>query len=175
MKSPFHATHPPQKVNAPANNPATGPSPAAARVGRFPPRLRALLLASVTVALSAFATFAGFEIFSPDVLPVAMRGKWVVVEGEGLKGATLELFANGSMVGTILTEGTEVTIKGRVQVMGNSFRVTRAGPKGGVEVTAPEEILDLTDRQFVVQDAHGEVLIMRRPDVAKAASAGGER
>ena len=46
-----------------------------------------------------------------------MQGKWVVVEGEGLTGAALEFFADGSMVGTVQAEGKEVTLKGRVQVV----------------------------------------------------------
>jgi uncharacterized protein (TIGR03066 family) len=91
-----------------------------------------------------------------------MLGKWVVVDGEGLKGATLQFFGDGRMVGTVRTPEKEVTIQGRVDLEGNYFRVTSTGPAGGLEMTDREEILDLTDRRFVVQDARGEVLIMER-------------
>jgi hypothetical protein len=126
-------------------------------------RLKAWLLCLACVALSAVATFAGFEIFWPVRVPVAMRGKWVVVEGKGLKGATLEFTADGRMVGNVQIEGKDVTINGRVEVQGNHFRVTTVSPGGGVAVTESEEILDLNERRFVVQDSHGEVLIMQRP------------
>jgi uncharacterized protein (TIGR03066 family) len=148
---------------------------AAAALRRLPPRLKSLLLGLVCVALSALATFATFEIFFPDPLPAAMRGKWVVVEGEGLKGATLEFYADGRMVGTIRTPEKEVTLTGRVQVAGNSFRVTTAGSNGRVEATDIEEILDLTDRRFVVQDSRGEVLIMERHPSSSPAKTGGPK
>jgi uncharacterized protein (TIGR03066 family) len=134
--------------------------------------VKSLLLGLVCFALSALTTYAVFEIFFPTPLPAAMRGKWVVVEGEGLKGAFLEFFADGSMVGTVEAEGKEVTLKGRVQVEGNRFRVTTTGPVGGAEVTEPQEILELNDRRFVVQDSRGELLILERPQTTAAPTAG---
>jgi uncharacterized protein (TIGR03066 family) len=136
---------------------------APATVPRARPRWKAWLLCLVCVALSALATFAGFEILWPVQVPPAMRGKWVVVEGKGLKGATLEFTADGRMVGNVQSDGKEVTINGRVEVEGNHFRVTTVSPGGGVAVTESEEILELTEQRFVVQDSHGEVLIMERP------------
>jgi len=121
-------------------------------------------------AATAVGTFAGSEIFYPVRVPAAMQGKWLVVEGKDLNGAVLEFFADGRMSGNVPSAGKEVTISGRVEVSGNRFRVTTAGPAGGVTATEAEEILDLTERRFVVQDAHGEVLIMERP-----AAAGGVR
>ena len=68
--------------------------------------------------------------------------------------------------------GREVTLNGRVEVQGNRFRVTTSDPGGGVLVTEAEEILDLTERYFVVQDPHGEVLIMERPPAVGLTSGG---
>jgi hypothetical protein len=125
--------------------------------------------------LSAAATYIGFEVFYPARLPVAMRGKWVVVEGKDLKGATLEFTPEGRMIGVVPSPGKETTITGRVDVDGNTFRVTTVGPGGGVAVTEVEEIVELTERWFVVQDAHGEVLIMQRPAADDASTRGGQR
>jgi uncharacterized protein (TIGR03066 family) len=175
VKSPCPSTNQPKDVQSPGATPSSSPGRAVGKARRLPPRLKSLLLGLVCAALSALATFAAFEVFSPARLPVAMRGKWVVVEGEGLKGATMEFFADGRMVGTVQNPEKEVAIKGRVQVEGNRFRVTTTGPRGGVEVTDLEEILDLTDRRFVVQDARGEVLIMERASPANASKGGGAK
>jgi uncharacterized protein (TIGR03066 family) len=164
----------PKDEQAPGTKYFNGPGLAAARVRRLSPRLKTVLLGLVCMALSALATFSAFEIFAPVRLPAAMRGKWVVVEGKGLRGAVLEFFADGRMVGTVQTDGKEVTINGRVEVQGNHFRVT-TGPTEAVQVTEPEEILELTDRWFVVQDSRGEILIMERLQGAGAAAAGGVR
>jgi uncharacterized protein (TIGR03066 family) len=142
---------------------------------RLVSQLKYPLLALTCVALSAFATIAAIEILFPVRLPTAMVGKWVVVEGEGLKGATLEFFADGSMIGTVQNPGKQTVIKGRVRVEGNFFRVTTTSHAAGSEVTDREEILDLTEHRFVVQDAHGEVLIMERLLPAGASKAGGAK
>jgi uncharacterized protein (TIGR03066 family) len=134
--------------------------------------VKSLLLCLGCVVLSGAATFAAFEFVSPVRVPAAMRGKWVVREGKDLKGATLEFFADGRMVGIVQNGGREVTLNGRVEVQGNRFRVTTSDPGGGVLVTEAEEILDLTERYFVVQDPHGEVLIMERPPAVGLTSGG---
>jgi len=125
-------------------------------------RIKYALLSLACVALSGLATYGGFEIFSPIRVPPAMRGTWVVVEGKGLDGATLEFSANGRMIGTVPAGGEGVTtIEGKVEVDGNRFRVRTDG-NGPRLATEPEDILELTDRRFVVQDSQGEVLIMER-------------
>jgi hypothetical protein len=102
-----------------------------------------------------------------------LLGKWVVVEGEGLKGATLEFFPDGSMVGTMQIEGREVAVKGRAQVEENLFHVTTPGLVG--RVTDAQEILELNERRFAVQDSRGELLIMERHFATRALAAGGMR
>jgi hypothetical protein len=160
-------------VKSPSASPqaphGAAPVPAVPNGRRVSARLKGLLLCLACAAVSAGATVAAFEFFYPAHLPVAMRGKWVVVEGKGLRGATLEFSPEGRMVGTVLGDGKLTTIHGRVQVDGNRFRITTADPRGNVLVTELEEILELSDRQLVVQDSRGEVLIMERP------SAGGVR
>jgi hypothetical protein len=175
VKSPTHSANKSNDAQAPGTTPSSRLGLAAAGLRRLPPWLKSFLLGLICVALSALATFAALEMIFPAPLPAAMRGKWVVVEGEGLKGATLEFFSDGSMVGTVQNPQREATIKGRVQVAGNYFRVTTAGRAGGVEATDLEEILDLTDRRFVVQDSRGEILIMERPVVAGALAGKGGR
>jgi hypothetical protein len=135
------------------------------------PRLRAWGLGLACFALSAVATYAGFELFSPIRLPPEMRGQWVIVEGLHLNGANLEFFADGRMRGTVPFEGKEVPLAGRVELEGNRFRVMATNPEGGETMTEAEEILELNERRLVVQDSHGELLIMERP----AARAGGGR
>src|SRR5438105_115699 len=125
-------------------------------------RLKYALLSLACVALSALATYASFEIFLPVRVPVAMRGKWVVVEGKSLDGATLEFFADGRMIGTVPADRETVTIDGQVEIEGNRFRVRTVGPAAGL-TTEAEDILDLSDRRFVLQDSQGEVLILDRP------------
>jgi uncharacterized protein (TIGR03066 family) len=127
------------------------------------------------VALSAVATYAALETFYPAPLPVAMRGKWVVVDGKGLRGATLEFSPEGRMVGTVQGPGREVKLHGRVEVEGNRFRITTTDPGGNVQTSELEDILELTDRQFVVQDSRGEVLIMERPSAPGTGTRGGGR
>jgi hypothetical protein len=117
-------------------------------------------------ALAALATFVGFEVFYPVRLPPVMQGKWRVVEGKDLQGATLEFLADGRMIGTIPIDGKETTISGRVALDGNHFRVTTVNPAGGDLQTQAEEILELSERHFAMQDAQGEVLIMERPPAA---------
>jgi uncharacterized protein (TIGR03066 family) len=134
-----------------------------------------MLLSLACIAGAAVATVAGFEVFFPVRLPTAMRGKWVVVEGKDLQGATLEFFADGRMIGTVRSQGKEVAIKGRVAIDGNTFRVTTSGRTGDLEVTDVEEILDLTERRFVVQDPHGEILIMERVNSPAMPAKGGVR
>jgi hypothetical protein len=97
------------------------------------------------------------------------------VEGKGLQGATLEFTANGRMIGVVPGIGGEpVQLEGRVEVEGNLFRIVSAG--SGVRfATEPEEVLELTDRRFVVQDSHGEVLILERAPSSAAANSGGTR
>ena len=106
---------------------------------------------------------------------VAIPADAWVVEGEGLRGASLEFFADGSMVGIVQAEGKEVTLKGRVQLEGDRFRVTTVGPAGGEEVSEPQVILELNDRRFVVQDSRGELLILERPQATGARAVGGAR
>ena len=69
--------------------------------------------------LSALGTFVGFEIFAPVRLPAEMQGKWLVVEGKDLNGATLEFRGDGRMIGTVLTDGKEIILHGRVALDGN--------------------------------------------------------
>jgi hypothetical protein len=118
-------------------------------------------------------TFAVFEIFFPAPLPAALLGTWQVLEGEGLKGVTVEFYADGSMVGNLLVEGQEVTVKGRAWVDGNVFRVTTPGLGGQVSDT--QEILELNVRRFAVQDPRGEILIMERRRGRGAPATGGKR
>ena len=137
--------------------------------------MRYAFLSIACVVVSALATYGGFEVFTPVRVPAAMRGKWVVVEGKGLQGATLEFTANGRMIGVVPGIGGEpVQLEGRVEVEGNLFRIVSAG--SGVRfATEPEEVLELTDRRFVVQDSHGEVLILERAPSSAAANSGGTR
>jgi hypothetical protein len=113
------------------------------------------------IALSGVATYAGFEIFAPVRVPPAMRGKWVVVEGKGLDGASVEFSAEGGMIGARPVEAGWVTIEGRVEVRGNLFRVVSVRGAPGW-ATIPQEIIELTDRWLVLQDSEGEALIMQR-------------
>jgi uncharacterized protein (TIGR03066 family) len=156
-----------------AGQPKESPTPAAAGGRQLPPWPKSLLLGFVCAALSAGITFAAFEIFLPAPLPAALLGKWVVVEGEELKGATLEFFPDGSMVGTVQIEGREVAVKGRAQVEGNLFRVTTSSLGG--RTTDSQEILELNDRRFAVQDSRGELLILERRSAARAPAPGGMR
>ena len=162
--------------SSPAKRPTDALTPAVPCNGSAPRprRLNSWLLCLGCVVLSAAATFAAFDFFYPVRVPAAMRGKWVVREGKDLKGATLEFLADGRMVGIVQNGGREVTLNGRVEVQGNRFRVTTSDPGGGVLVTEAEEIVELTERYFVVQDPHGEVLIMERP-APGALAAGGAR
>jgi hypothetical protein len=157
----------------------------------LPRRLNYSLLSLACVALSGLATYGAFEIFYPVRVPAAMRGKWVVVEGKGLNGATLEFFVDGHMIGTVPAENGWLTIEGSVEVHGNRFRVITRNPDAGVPsrsedrlelthrwffATEPEDIVELTDHWFVVQDSQGEVLIMHRPAPAGAkAEVGNEK
>ena len=165
-------------------------STAPAHGQRLPRRLRCVLLSLACIALSAAATYGGIQVLFPVQVPAAMRGKWVVMEGQGLKGATLEFFVDGHMIGTVPAGGEWVTIEGSAQVRGNRFRVITARPGAGFPTqfddvadlldrrfitTEPEEILELTDRTFVVQDSQGEVLILERHAPIGAAPPGGER
>lgn len=133
------------------------------------------LLGLSCVVLSAAATYAGFTFLLPPPLPVALRGTWLVLEGEGVKGNVLTLASDGSLTGTVLIEEKEVPITGRVEVEGNRLRVFTAGPYGGVEQSEPHEILDLTGNRFVLQDSRGEVVIMERTEPRRGAAAGGSR
>ncbi len=131
--------------------------------------------------VAALVTFLSFTFFYPVRVPAEMQGKWLVVEGKDLHGATLEILTDGSVIAIIPTDGKEVTMHGRLTLDGNRFRVTpdnhvsvtdtlarllristQGNQAGGELETEPEEILDLTDQRFVVQDSHGEVLIMER-------------
>jgi hypothetical protein len=150
--------------------------PAAAGQAAVRPRTwKVWLVCLGCVALSALVTIAGFEIFSPIRLPPEMRGTWVIVEGKQLKGATLEFFADGRLVGNVPSAGRNITLSGRVELRGNLFRVTAATSEGDEAVTEFEEILDLTERRFVVQDSFGELLILERPPAAEAPARGGAR
>jgi hypothetical protein len=170
VKPPTPSANHPKEAKTPRRAPSDPPSAAS-----VPRRLRYALLSLACVAVSGLATYGGFTIFSPVRVPAMMRGKWLVVEGKGLRGATLEFFADGRMIGVVPAVGGEdVALKGRVEVEGNRFRVLMAGP-GTSFATEPEDILELTDRRFVVQDSQGEVLILERPPPTGTATPGGAR
>lgn len=84
--------------------------------------------AAISLIVGAAIAFAAFEFQFPARVPAAMRGKWMVVDGEGMKGATLEFFRNGTIVLTTLDtsidpQGHEFALTGQVEVTGNRFRV----------------------------------------------------
>ncbi len=145
--------------------PPGAPRPAAGR--RLAPWARALLW----LALSAGATFAAFELLSPTRLPPALRGTWVVVEGD-LKGASLEFFRDGTLIGKVKKDGErraveekpreEILLRGQVRLHEDTLHVTTEGPGPGGQSVAEQRILDLTESQLVLEDEAGELLILRR-------------
>ncbi len=136
--------------------------------------LKSSLIGVCALAIAALATFAAVEILFPAIVPPELRGKWVVVEGEGLRGATLEFHRNGQLIMTAISpDRKENKISSTVQLDGNRFRITTPGGPMGAETTDNHEILELTDELFVTQDAKGEVLILERiPSKALAGNRG---
>jgi hypothetical protein len=124
--------------------------------------LKYTLLSLTCIAVSGLLTYGSIQLLSPVHLPPEMRGKWIVVEGKGLNGATLEFFADGRMIGVVPAAAGGVTIEGRAKVEGNRFRVVAVTGAPGW-ATKPQDILELNHHWFVMQDADGEVLIMQRP------------
>jgi hypothetical protein len=113
--------------------------------------------------LAALAVFAVAEIFFPARVPANLRGRWVVVEGEGIRGSTLDFHRDGTLfMTTVGLDGKEVTMKNSVEIRDNQIRVTTTGPGIDVAVTEAQDILELTDELFVTQNSRGEVLILER-------------
>ncbi|MEI7688230.1 MAG: hypothetical protein WCL32_24765 [Planctomycetota bacterium] len=124
---------------------------------------RTLATGALAAAIAAAATFAFFELVFPVRVPLAMRGTWMVVDGDGLVGSNLQFHRDGSVVLTALdAKGNEVRMPGIVEVAGNRFQVMVEDPLG-YQKTLEEEILELTDSLFVTQDIKGNIgLIMER-------------
>jgi hypothetical protein len=124
---------------------------------------RPWLAGLLALTIAAGGTFVVWEIVSPAVVPVALRGKWVVVDGKGLQGATLEFHRNGDLLMTVIGPGKkEIQMSSAVQFDGNRFRITAPGGVTGAETTENHDILELTGELFVTQDSKGEVLILER-------------
>ena len=131
------------------------------------------------VASAAF-TLALAEFLFPTRVPRALQGKWVVVEGD-LKGDTLEVFADGTMIAKKhgvrdkpairrpLTgeqsrdPGPDPTIlRGTIRLVNNTLRISVVNPLTGNDVTSSQTILDWTEFRLVVEDEQDELLIMGR-------------
>jgi len=136
--------------------------------------------AVLLMAAAAAVTFCLVEFLFPIRIPPALRGKWVVAEGD-LKGDTLEIFRDGAMIAKKKGTGDlpaarrslnpdptpdqaadATIIRGTIRVRDNTLRITTTHPLTGDEVIDSQTILDLTEYQLVVEDEHGELLIMRR-------------
>lgn len=118
------------------------------------------------------ANHLGFRcVRSPQNVAVALQprdifGRWLIVDGEGLKGSLLDFQRNG-ILAAVDKKGNALKMNFKrngnvVQIMG-----------GGDEPFQPQDILELTDELFVIQDGKKEILFLERAPANAQAGAKG--
>ena len=121
-------------------------------------RWRTFAVAIAAFVIGVLATVAVVLIVFPVVVPVAMQGKWKVLEGQLPPKTIVEFLCDGTVTFT-----DERGVKnGRVQVDGHKLRLILGTSE--FAMTEEHDILELNDRLLVIQDPRGELLILERPD-----------
>jgi uncharacterized protein (TIGR03066 family) len=118
-------------------------------------------IASLLVLGAGAGTFAVLHFAVLTRLPSTMLGKWLVVGGE-MDGATLEFQRDGAMVGKVNMAGKEGKIQAKVEVDGETLRITSINPSTNRPETDVQTIHTLTAERFVIEDRKGTVLNMER-------------
>jgi uncharacterized protein (TIGR03066 family) len=99
-----------------------------------------------------------------NALPAELVGKWVVTTPGPQEGATFDFFRSGKMIGRVNQAGKLHIIEATVRVEDNNIYSTTRHPQTGRETTVAQTICTLTARDFVVEDAKGIRMAMKRAD-----------
>jgi hypothetical protein len=146
------------------------PQPPPEKTGAPSAKMR-WLVALTFIALVGAGVYTILHFYILTRVPLAMVGTWVVMEvktkgggkiDESLKGGRLEFRRDGTMIGKVNMDGKEGTIKGTVEVEGQTLRITSVNPITGQPVTDVQAIRTLESDQFVIEDRNGTMLIMER-------------
>jgi uncharacterized protein (TIGR03066 family) len=109
---------------------------------------------------AAVISFVVFRFVVPPV-PRELVGDWQVTEGP-LRGATLEIRAEGIAIATISRDRKKLITKSSVRVQDKQILLTTQDDKSGELETVTQSILKLTDNELVIQDEDQNVYRMRR-------------
>jgi len=126
----------------------------------FGPGRRVWLILLACLAGAAVVSFILFRFVFPPV-PADLVGNWQVTEGP-LRGATLEIHANGTAVASVDKQGKKLVSRSTVKVEENRLFLTTQDSKTGEQETVVQTILNLSDNELVIRDEDKLVYRMRR-------------
>jgi len=126
----------------------------------FGPGRRLWLILLACLAGAAVVSFVLFRFVFPPV-PAELIGNWQVTEGP-LRGATLEIRANGTAVASVDKQGKKLVSRSTVKVEDNLLYLTTRDSKTGEQETFVQTILNVSENELVIRDEDKLVYRMRR-------------